>query len=203
MGLIFSVIMVAGTVWCVQVTKRHGARSGLGVALGISSGLAVWIVFAVAFVVGTAWIIDGPMVMPAVRAVAALTLFYLSYKLFRARRAKTLDCPLEEHSPWRLFVSTFAVSLAMPMSFFGYISLCIAAGLSYHKLNFLTAPYVIAGAIVGTVAWWCYIVGLATIYSKKVPEPMALRSINKLNRLGGMLCLFIAALTLAPLIVQA
>ncbi len=202
MGLIFSVIMVAGTVWCVQVTRRHGARCGYGAALGISAGLGVWILLAVAFVAATSWFLSDPLVIPATRGVAAITLLYLSFKLFRARPARTLECSLEEASSKRILLNTFAVALALPMSFLGYVALCVAAGLSYHRLSFFTAPYVVAGALVGTLSWWCYIVGLATIYGERVPEPIALKSINKLNRLGGMLCLFIAAMTLAPLLVR-
>lgn len=202
LGFIFAVTMIAGTVWCAQVTIRHGMRSGLGAALGITLGQAVWIVLAVSSVLLFTMLPLNRELMPMLRTVAAIIFVYMSIKLFRARKAESLRCPAAEGGFDRILMGTLAVSLGMPMRYFGYVAFCVAAGLGYHRLDPERITLVIAGAVTGTALWWIYIVVLARIFGRKVPEPITLRSINKLNPLGGVLYLLIGAMTVAPLLVK-
>jgi threonine/homoserine/homoserine lactone efflux protein len=202
LGFIFAVTMVPGTVWCVQVTRRFGLGGGLRAALGIILGQSVWIAAAVALM-GVLWMLPLQDKLTLVfRSLAGVVFLYMSYVHFRVRKADTLTCPELPEDGKRLFRGTLAVSLGMPMRFFGYLAFCVAAGFNTHSPGLHMWLLIVASAVVGTAAWWFYMVGLATVFGNKVPERISLHSINKLNPLSGVILLLIFAMTLMPLAVR-
>ncbi|MBC2594492.1 hypothetical protein H5P28_09505 [Ruficoccus amylovorans] len=203
LGFIFSVIMVPGTVWCVQVTRRYGLRAGLAAALGITLGQGAWITTSVALM-AVLWMLPLQSELTWIfRVLAALTLVYMALVMFRARRADSLDCPVLPGGASRIFRGTMAVSMGMPMRFFGYMAFCVAAGLEDHLPNQPGhALMVVVGAVCGTAVWWLYMVTLARVFGRRVPERISLRSINKLNPLGGGILLLVAVMTLLPLLAR-
>ncbi len=202
LGFIFSVVMVTGTVWCVQVTIRYGLFAGLAAALGITLGQSIWIAVAVALMT-VMWMLPLQAELAWVfRSLAAVVFLYMSFILFRAKKVSSLSCPPLAGGGKRVFRGTLAVSLGMPMRFFGYLAFCVAAGLNYHAPDLANGGLVVLGAVSGTFVWWLYMVILAAVFGHKVPERVSLRSINKLNPLSGFILLLVCAMTLAPLLLR-
>ncbi|MEM8549717.1 MAG: hypothetical protein AAGF10_02905 [Verrucomicrobiota bacterium] len=202
LGFIFSVTMVSGTVWCVQVTKRYGLPAGIAAALGITTAQAIWIVLAVAFLTLLSYLPLQEAYNVTARLLASILFLYLSMKLYRAPKASSLTCPAKCGAPAVLFRNTLAVSLGMPMQLLSYLAFGIAAGIVYHPLDLRTAGVVVIGAIAGTAVWWLYMLFVTVVFGPKVQDRIALHSINKLNPLGGTIYLVIALLTLAPIIIR-
>ena len=202
LGFIFAVTMVPGTVWCVQVTRHYGLAGGIKAVAGIVAGQAIWILAAILIML-VLWMLplQGKLAL-VFRPLAAVVFLYMSFTHFRAKKAETLTCPPLAGGGKRLFRGTLAVSLGMPMRFFGYLAFCVAAGFNTHSPGSKTALMVVLGAVIGTSLWWVYMVGLAAIFGNKVPERISLRSINKLNPLSGIVLLLVCAMTLAPLLVR-
>ncbi|QYY36992.1 LysE family transporter [Ruficoccus sp. ZRK36] len=202
LGFIFSVIMVPGAFWCVQVTRQHGLRSGLAVVWGITLGQAVWIAVAIALM-GVLSLLPLRMQLDWVfRTAAAALMLYMSLMLLRARKAESLACPSLPGGRRRIFRGTLAVSLGMPMRFFGYMAFCVAANLGVHPGGVTGSVFVVVGAIIGTLLWWLYLVGLAVLFGKRVPERITLRSLNKLSRLGSIVLILVCVLTVLPLLAR-
>ncbi|MEM9227058.1 MAG: hypothetical protein AAGA45_03735 [Verrucomicrobiota bacterium] len=201
LGFIFSVTMVSGTVWCVQVTKRYGWSAGLAAALGITTAQAIWIMLAVIMLTLISYVPLQEVFSVTARVLAGAVFLYLSFKLYRAPKAESLSCSAKNGATAPVFRGTLAVSLGMPMRLFGYIAFGIAAGIIYHPLDLGTAGVVVVSAVAGTAAWWLYMVVLTVIFAPKVQDRVALHSINKLNPLGGTIYLVIALMTFAPLLI--
>ncbi len=200
LGFIYSVALVSGTVWCVQVTLQSGLKAGLAVTLaialaqGILGGLAVLALY-------------GLLMLPiqigvALRLMAIVVFLYMSGKMFFAPKAKTLSAEVASGEAGQLFSITFALSITMPMRLGGYLAFAIAAGLPQHGLSGASVPLVAMTACLGSFIWFGYIALLAKLFGHRVPESISLRSINKLNSLSGTVFLLVALITALPLVVR-
>ncbi|MGE9293666.1 MAG: LysE family transporter [Puniceicoccales bacterium] len=200
LGFIYSVALVAGTVWCVQVTLRSGFLAGiyvaaaLALAQGTLGGLATLALY-------------GLLMLPvdasfALRLMAILVFLYMSFKMFTAPKAKTLQSDVAKEEPRKLFSMTFALSVTMPMRLGGYLSFAIASGLPHHGISGVSVPFVALAVCLGSSVWFVYIVILARIFGHRVSESISLISINKLNGLSGVVFLLVALITAIPLLVE-
>lgn len=199
LGLIYSVALVSGTVWSVQVTLRNGFMTGMAVAVAIA--LAQGILAGMA-----ALALYGLLLLPMqlelpLRLMATAVFLYMAGKMFFAPRVESLTSEFATGSAGRLFAVTFALSITMPMRLGGYLAFAIAAGLPTHGLSVASIPVVAFAALFGALTWFVYIVVLARLFGQRVPEHISLRSINKLNMLSGMVFLLVAFITGLPLLV--
>jgi len=198
LGFIFSVALVSGTVWCAQVSLRQGLLGGLQVALALA--LAQLVHCGLALVALYGLLLMPINMIPWLRGLAILVFLYFAIKMFRAPRATTLEGHSTEILRGRLFSATFVLAVTMPMRLGGYLALAIAAGLPGHGLTQISVPVVASLAGLGSFAWFAYIVTLAVIFGHRVPEPITLRSINKLNFLSGAIFILTALITFLPLL---
>jgi len=200
LGFIYSVALVSGTVWCVQVTLRSGLLAGGAVVsaialsqalLGGAAVLALYGLFMVPVPIGT-----------ALRLMAVVVFLYMAVKMLFAPKAKTLAERRAGGRPGRLFSATFALSITMPMRLGGYLAFSIAAGLPQHGLTGSTVLLLAATVGIGAFIWFGYIVLLARLFGHRVPETVSLRSINKLNTLTAIVFFLVAIITAIPLLIE-
>ena len=197
LGFVFSVTMVSGAVWCVQITMHRGWVDGTAAGLGISLAQIVWSVFAAFFVWWLArfseeydWLY---------RICAAFVLGYMSMTVFQSPRFNTIqyDGPLRGF--FSVLWTTFSLALAMPMRLAGYTSLLIAVSLHLRERPFEFAILLALGIGLGSMAWWFYFTLLAALFGKRVPEQISVQSMNKLRFLGGSIFLVLVIICIAPL----
>lgn len=198
-GFVYSVAMVSGTVWAVQVTLRAGLRSGLKVCAAL--GVAQLILCGMSLIA-----LHGLSLLPVsltvwLRLLAIGVFSYMAYKMFTAPKVTSLESAEVDSLKGRLFTATFLLALTMPMRLGGYLAFAVAAGMPLHGLNYITALWVALAAGIGSIGWFIYMVLLAKAFGKRVPERISLRSINKLNPLSGCVFGIVAAVTAIPLAV--
>lgn len=186
-GFILSLSLFPGTVWLARVGCHGGYAQVLAVGLAFWLSQLLWLVFA----------IPGLMMMcrqlsfltVGMHVFAAFVLGYMGYKFFRARRVEHLDVPGELPGARELFRLALVQSLAMPMRLPAVMAILLATGVYInHAPNWGTQPMILLGALIGTTWWWVQFTSLALFFAKRVPEPITVRSLNRIRPFCG--CLF-------------
>lgn len=198
LGFVFSVTMVSGAVWCVQITVHRGWVCGTAAGIGIALAQFIWSLLAAIIVWWLAkysenfdWLY---------RITAALILGYMGMTVFQSPRFDTIhyDGPLKGF--YNVLKATFNLALAMPMRLAGYTSLLIAVSLHLRVRPMEFTFLLSLGVGLGSFVWWSYFTLLATLFGKRVPEKISVHSMNKLRFLGGTIFLVLVIICIAPLL---
>ena len=182
LGLILSVTMVPGAVWCVQMTLHRGWVCGVTAGAGIALAQMIWATVAALMVFSLAgfsnafdWVF---------RVVAASILLYMCATVYGAPPIQTLRYEGPVRGAMGVFRKTFGIALTMPMRLPGYVAIIIAVSLHLRRHDLGNAALLGMGAGLGSMAWWLYFSALAALFGHRVPEPITLRSMNKLRILS-------------------
>lgn len=206
LGLTFSVAMVSAAVWTVQITVSRGALKGMVVALALAlaqlplAWAGGWLVLSLhEFQEHFDWVLRG---------LAATTLFYMAAGAFQASRLRELHYAGPLAGTGELFRRTLVMALTMPLRLPGFIALFLAVNLHYTVLLYpearpwipVNALLLALGVALGAVAWLGYFTLLAALFAKRVPEPVSLKSLNKLRMVAGLIYTVLGLIALAPML---
>jgi threonine/homoserine/homoserine lactone efflux protein len=185
-GFILSLGLFPGTVWLVKLGYT-GAKSRVFAAAGaVALSQLVWLAVA----------ISGVLLMTArlaslriaMHGFAAFVLGYIAIKLMRTRRVEVLDDAGELPAVAALFHCTFNRALAMPLRLPTAMAVVLATGLTEnHPSSWSTVALTLLGALVGVCGWWVQIALLSAWFVPRVPEPVTLKSLNKIRPFCGVL----------------
>ena len=185
-GFILSLVLFPGTVWLVKVGIAGAMRQTLAVALGFALSQFIWLLIAV----------PGLLVMmrhlaalrPAMHLFASFVLFYMAFKTIRGGRVQTLDNAGELPSMRILFRDAFNRALTIPMRLPLAMAILLATGVYVNNpSDWETAPDIVLGGLIGVAWWWGQIFLLAALFGKRVPQPITLKSLNKIRPFGSVL----------------
>ena len=96
-----------------------------------------------------------------------------------------------------LFFQAFNRSLAIPMRLPTAIALLLATGVyTNHPPTWEVALVVMLGGFVGIGWWWGQLFVLTALFAKRVPEPITVRSLNKIRPFCGVLLGILAVVAL-------
>ena len=197
LGLVFSTTIVSGVVWCVQITMSRGFRTGLCAGAGIALAQSLWSALAAVIVF---WLHQFSDSMDWLfRLFSAGVLVFMSATVFSAGKIKTLHYDGQLKGFGKVFRSTLGIAFAMPMRLPGFLALLIAMNFHVRDIQFGNALFIGAGVGLGSFAWWAYYVLLAALFGKRVPEPITVKSMNKLKVLAGSALLALMFICLAPM----
>ncbi len=199
LGVIYSATMIAGVVWCVQITIRRGLRAGAGAGLGISAAQTVWAALA-AGTVCRLFSRYADRLDWFYRLAAAGMLLYLASGVLRARKIRTLHYggPLRGFAP--VGKTSFGIALAMPMRFAGYLALFVAVNFHLRQHPLTGLLWFSAGIGLGSFLWWFNFSLLAWLFGNQVPEDVSLHSLNKLRVLAAVVLGALFLICLAPMV---
>ncbi len=198
LGLVFSTTIVSGVVWCVQITMSRGLLAGLAAGTGIALAQSIWSAFAAVMVFWLHRFSDSMDWL--IRMFSAGVLIYMSTTVFGAERIKTLHYGGQLKGFGNVFRSTLGIAFAMPMRLPGFLALLIAMNFHVRQIQFSNALLIGAGVGIGSFVWWTYYVLLAALFGKRVPEPITVKSMNKLKVLAGSVLLALMFICLAPMV---
>ncbi|MEN8791729.1 MAG: hypothetical protein ABF324_06040 [Lentimonas sp.] len=190
-GFILSLILFPGTVWLAKVglLGSKGQVLAVGVAFWLSQFF--WLLVA----------IPGLMMMCAhltlilagMHLFAGFVLVYMGIQFFRAKRVLVLDDVDELPSAWSLFRLAFNQAVAMPMRLPAAMAILLATGVYVnHTPSWSIVPSVVIGALIGTTWWWGQFTVLSMFFAKRVPQPITIKSLNKIRSFCAGLSLFLA-----------
>lgn len=182
LGLVFSVTLVSGTVWTVQMALRKGLGGGLAAGFGIAAAQAVLggIAAAVIFYVQQ-WsaYLDWPL-----RLSACGLFLWMGREVMQSNRIGQLNYEGPLGSSVGILVDSFDVALRMPLRLPGYMALLVSVSLHLRPQSLPTAGLFAAGVFCGAALWWLYFALLTVFFGGRVPEDISLKSLNKLRVLS-------------------
>lgn len=197
LGVVFSVPVVAGAVWCVQVTLAGGFSRGLAASLAIASAQGGWAALAALFL-----FLKAPTLRPfdwVLRLLAASVLIWMIFSVLQGGRVQSLRLSGDPGRPFSLFLRTFRQAVTMPMRLPGFLALLVAVSLHLAPHGWLNALLLGLGVLGGSAAWWVYFALLAALFGRRVPDAISIRSINKLRILAVAVLGGLALIAVAPL----
>ena len=192
MGFIISLTLFPGTVWLAKVGANGTKVQVLVVGSAFALSQFIWLLVA----------IPGLMIMTrnlsnveaGIHWFAAFVLTYMAYKMFRTRRADSLQISKTMPPVAELFGSTFSRALAMPMRLPIAMAVLLSTGVYISNPSaWSSVPPVLLGALIGVGCWWGQFSFLAAFFVKSVPPPITLKSLNKIRPFCAVLYLFLAA----------
>ena len=194
-GLILSLSLFPGTVWLVRVGFVGRPNQVVAVGAGFLVAQLFWLIVAVPGLMMMCRHLS--MISFAMHAFAALTLFYLSVKFFRTRPADHLDPGVILLPPAVLFRNAFSQSFAIPMRLPAAMAIVLATGVyTNHVPSREIVLSILFGSLIGVIWWWGKITLLSVAFAKRVPEPITLKSLNKIRPFCGVLFLVLTGLVL-------
>ncbi len=166
-GLVFSATTVAATVWCVQLAVWRGWGTAKAAVGAIAFGQLIWALLAAVAVGDLAefythqWRYAGTLVSWT-RAFCSIIFIYMAFKTLNATPMAALTAPSGPvQRGWQLTKVTLAVTLSMPMRFFGYVGMFLTFG----TMRYFATPgpllAMVLGVGVGSLLWFCVIAGVA------------------------------------------
>lgn len=194
-GFILSLTLYPGTVWLVKVGVQ--GRAGQVCALGFAFWLShvFWLFVSV----------PGLMLMCAhlsfirlgMHLFAAFVLVYMALKFFRSKRVVRIDDAPELPGAWGLYKSALVQSLAMPMRLPAAMAILLSTGVFInHPPTWATVPQVLIGALIGISFWWGQFTFLAACFAKSVPQPITIKSLNKIRPFCAAVTLCLSGIVL-------
>lgn len=193
-GFILALTLFPGTVWLAKVGVVGNKRQVLAVGIAFWCSQLLWLVVAV----------PGLMMMCAhlhfiqagMHLFAALVLGYMGIKFFRTKRVTVLDDMASLSSSPRLLRAAFNQSLSMPMRLPAAMAVLLATGVYInHEPSWAVVPSVLVGAAIGTTWWWGQFTFLSMFFAKRVPQPITIKSLNKIRPFCACLCFFLALIS--------
>ena len=194
-GFILSLALFPGTVWLVKVGLAGSPQQTFVVALGFALSQFSWLVVA----------IPGLLMMmkylvplrPAMHLFATFVLGYMAFKTVRSRRLETLSYSGELPALTVLFRNAFNRALAMPMRLPTAMAALLATGVyANNPLTRGLMAVVILGGFIGVFWWWGQLFVLTVLFARRVPEPITLKSLNKIRPFCAGLLGFLAVVAL-------
>ena len=178
-GFILSLSLFPGTVWLVKVGLVGTTWQTFVVALGFVLSQLFWLLVS----------IPGLLMMvkhlaplrPIMHLFATFVLFYMAFKMIRSRRIEALYDAGELPSLKILFRNTFNRALAIPMRLPTAMAVLLATGIyTNNPTDWEMVPSVMFGGLIGVVWWWGQSFLLTVLFVRRVPEPVTIKSLNKI-----------------------
>lgn len=197
LGCVMAVPMTGATVWVVQATLGRGWRAGLGAAGAVAAAQWVPAGGGAFLVIGLSWAPD--VLHPVARTAAAVLLLLLARTVLLGPGVAELRYDGPWQGPWQVTRETWRRAWKMRWRLGGYAAQFIAVSLHWRPQRWETAALLASGVVVGAFLWLLNFVALAAIFGPHVPEPITLRSLNKLRPLGSLTLCGLALISVVAL----
>lgn len=181
-GLIlgFSIAAPVGPIGilCIRRSLAEGRKIGLAVGLGAAAADSAY--GAVAGFGLTS--VSGFLVQQKfwLGLFGGLFLCLIGFRTFRAEPVRPHGTP-PASGAWAAFSSTFALTLANPMTILSFAALFAGFGLGTSP-SYLDAALLVAGVFIGSAAWWLLLShGIAFLGQRSGPSQDFMRTVNRLS----------------------
>lgn len=194
-GFVFSLTLFPGTVWLTKVGVRGTTAQIIAVGLAFWLSHFFWLMVAVPGLMMMC--AHLPFIRFGMHLFAAFVLTYMALKFFRSKRVEQIDDAPPLSRPWKLFNILLNQSAAMPMRLPAAMAILLATGVYVNNpAHWETVPEVLLGALIGVTWWWGQFTFLSVFFAKRVPQPITIKSLNKIRPFCAVLCLCLAAMVL-------
>ena len=171
------------SILCMRRSLTIGWRQGVATGFGIAAGDGLYAAVAALGLTGISTFLlayDRPL-----HLAAGLFLLYLGLKTFWRKNADSAVAPVQA-STLRAFWGSLLLTLTNPPTIimFAAIFAALAPKAGFDPASAVTT---VAGVTLGSLLWWCFIVGAVTIFRHALGQRMR-RWIDRIA--GSFLMLF-------------
>jgi len=164
-------------VLCIRRTLSEGRTAGLLSGLGAATADALYGCVA-GF--GMTWMARALMGQrDALRLIGGGFLLYLGAKSFATRPVEEGAAP-REGGLASAYGSTFALTLANPMTILSFMGVFAGLGLGSSDGTFTSAAVLVLGVFIGSSLWWCVLSGSVGLLRGRL-QAGAMRWVNRLS----------------------
>ena len=156
----FAVAAAVGpiAILCIQRTIAHGFMAGLLVGLGAAVADGCYGAIAGAGLVSLSSLLL--QYKNIISMLGALFLFWLAIKTIASYKNITLySTKIKRASAWRIFVSSFFLTITNPMTILFFTALFTSVGLLNLSATHAGAISIILGVFLGSAIWWVVLSG--------------------------------------------
>ncbi|VBB07488.1 lysine-type exporter protein (lyse/ygga) [Lucifera butyrica] len=191
MGLLIAVPVGPIGILCVRRSLTEGRHSGLFSGLGAATADALYgsiAGFGLTFV--SAFLISHELWL---RLAGGLFLVLLGIRTLltqppaKSCQENRIATGQKKSSMLRMYVSTFFLTLANPITILSFASIFAAMGMAGAKRGYVPIIIMIMGVFIGSSAWWLLLTGVISLFNLKCNTEV-LRWVNKIS--GTLLTLF-------------
>jgi threonine/homoserine/homoserine lactone efflux protein len=195
-GLVIAVPVGPVGIMCVRRSIFEGKLVGFVSGLGAATADAVFGIIAGFGITTVAdWLLGY---QEWLRAVGGCVLLLVGSHSLRATPQAQLDSPPDPESLSWDFISTFALTLANPITIFAFLGIFAAIGLSGAGATLEHAAILVLGVWVGSLIWWLALTfGLAG-FARSLDR----RHLAWINRGSGVILLLSGLALLASLVAE-
>ena len=153
---------------CVRRTLVQGRLIGLFSGFGVATADGFYAAIATFGVAAlTTAFVAGRRPLAAVGG-AILILLGASILMERGRAIDAASAPIGRGAAWA-YASTLGLTIANPATIISFAALAATLGLGTNG-SFIRPIFVVAGVLLGSVAWWCLLVlGASLLHSRLTP----------------------------------
>ncbi len=189
-GLVIGVSIAAPVgpigVLCIRTTLAHGMLAGFVTGLGAAAADAIYAALGAFGIAAVTALLQSAG--PALRIIGIAVLLWIAWSTWRQKpgdkAAATGSSGGAGRSLWVAFATTCALTLTNPMTILSFAAIFAGAGLATSGGDAAVAQAValVAGAFMGSMAWWLLLSGAVAAFRTRV-GPATLSTINKISAL--------------------
>jgi threonine/homoserine/homoserine lactone efflux protein len=183
----FSIAMPVGPIGmlCIQHALMRGMLYGL--VAGLGAALADAIYGAIAGF-GLSMVSDFIATYHMWFQLGGATfLWYLGSTIFFAKPPETTKEAVSV-SLWRVFFTTFALTLTNPMTIICFAGIYTGLGVCSSEINILPAILLTLGVLLGSAVWWLLLSSGVAVFGKRLFGEQLLLWLNRIS--GGVILAF-------------
>ncbi|SMF36993.1 LysE family translocator [Pseudogulbenkiania subflava] len=172
---------------CIQRTLQHGRLAGFVSGLGAACADGLYGALGAFGLAVLSAYLDG--LQQWLSLPGAVFLGWLGWRTLQSGAAATSAAALPGGRLPRLFLSTFALTLANPMTIVAFSGVFAALAASRSALSAADAWSMIAGVFTGSALWW----GLLALVTGRLGQRLGTPQRRLISLLAGVLLLGMAA----------
>jgi len=191
-----AVSMPPGPIGIVLINRtiKRGLLSGFFSGLGMATADTLLAVLAgLGFTVIIRFINEERFI---ITIIAGLVIIGVGLKVLLSNPIKEFrNREKVNKSLWRDFYSVFVISISNPYTIFIFVAFFSGIHINGNVRPELVPFFLIPGVLVGTISWWFFLAYFVSRFKEKI----RLRLIVRINRVAGIVIIFIGAIVMLSL----
>jgi len=177
----FSLAMTVGPIslFCIQQTLRRGFYAGIAAGLGAATADGIY-----GAVAGLGLTVFGEFLVRqqlSLQLIGGGFLIYLGITIFRSVAAQTVPPAVGKKDLIGLFSSTLFLTLANPLTIFGFAAFISGMGINTDSAGTSLAVTLFTSLFLGSATWWLILTGILSTFRTRI----SMNLIHILNRVSG------------------
>jgi threonine/homoserine/homoserine lactone efflux protein len=171
-------------VLCIHRSLKEGNLAGFITGMGAATADAIYgAIAAFGLTMISHFVLKHQF---AIQLCGGIFLFYLGLKTFFAKIRKDNIHEKTQHNLFKIYITTFLLTLTNPMTILSFIGIFAGLGLGTSYSEYSHAVSLVIGVFLGSLLWWLILsTGVARIFHHQLSG----NAIHRVNQFSGIIIL--------------